>query len=57
LSKNYNIQIQEYVEMSQDLNPSTCSCENHTFNATPTEKLQQHPLVFAVNRTCCMFFL
>jgi len=39
--------------MSQDLSPSTCSplvifmywaCENHTFNAPPTEGLQQHPL-------------
>ena len=53
------------IEMSQDLNPSTCSslvifiywaCENRTFNATPTEKLQQYPLVFAMNRTHCMFF-
>jgi len=52
--------------MSQNLNPSTCSsqvffmylaCENHTFNATPTEKLQQHPLVFAMNRTYCTCFL
>ena len=31
--------------------------QNHTFNATPTEKLQQHPLVFLMNRTYCMFFL
>ena len=55
-----------HIEMAQDLNPSTCSslvifmhwaCENHTFNATPTEKLQQHPLVFAMNRTYCTFFL
>ena len=49
-SKNDNIQIQQYNKMSQDLNPITCSplvifmywaCENHTFNATPAEKLQQ----------------
>jgi len=48
------------------INPSTCSslvifmywaCENHTFNATTTEKLQQHPLIFTMNRTYCMFFL
>jgi len=66
LSKNDNIQIHQYIEMSQDLNPSTCSSlvifmywpyENHTFNATPTERLQQHPLVFAMNRTHCTFFL
>jgi len=52
--------------MSQDLNPSTCSslvifmsyaCQNHTINATPTERLRQHPLVFAMNRTYCTFFL
>jgi len=52
--------------MSQDVNPSTCSslvifmywaCENHTFNATPTEKLQQHHLAFAMNSTYCTFFL
>jgi len=66
LSKNDNMQIHQYIEMSQDLNPSTCSslvifvywaCENHTFNATPTDKLQQHPLVFAMNRIYCKFFL
>jgi len=48
--------------MSQDLNPSTYSSlvifmyspyENHTFNATPTERLQRHPLVFAMNCTHC----
>ena len=51
--------------MTQDLNPNTCSplvifmywaYEIHTFIATPTEKLQ-HPDVFAMNRTCCTFFL
>ena len=65
LSKNDNIQIHQFIEMSQDLNPNTCSClvifmysyENHTFNATPTERFQQHPLVFAMNRNCCTFFL
>jgi len=31
--------------------------ENHTVNATPTERLQQHPLVFAMNRTHYVFFL
>jgi len=29
---------------------------NHTFNATPTERLQQHPLLFATNRTDRTFF-
>jgi len=52
--------------MSQDLNPSTCSvpvifihwaCGNHTFNPTPTKKLQQHPLTFAMSHTYCTFFL
>jgi len=42
------------LKYHRDLNPTTCSslvicmyssCENHTFSATPTEKLQQHPLV------------
>jgi len=64
LSKNDNIQIHQYIEMSQYLNPSACSslvifmygaCENHTFNAMP--KLQQHPLNFAMNRTYYTFFL
>ena len=41
--------------MSQNLNPSTCSslviflywaCDKHASNETPTEKLQQHLLVF-----------
>jgi len=54
------------IEMSQGWNSSTCSslvifmywaCENHTFNATPTESLQEHPLVFVMNRTYFMFFL
>jgi len=31
--------------------------ENHTFNATPAERFQQHPLVFAMNRTYRTFFL
>jgi len=65
-SKNDNIQIHHYIEMPQDLNPSTSSslvifmywaCENYTFSATPPEKLQQHPLVFPMNRTYCTFFL
>jgi len=65
LSKNDNNQIHQYIEISQDLNQSTCStlfifmywaCENHTFNATPTERLQQHPLVFAIYRTYYTFF-
>ena len=30
---------------------------NHTFNAMSTERLQQHPLLFAINRTCRTFFL
>jgi len=33
------------------------ACENHTFNATPTDRLQQHPLFFAMNRTYWRFFL
>jgi len=53
LSKKDNIQIHQQIEMSQDLNPGTCSSlvifmywvwENHTFTVTPTERLQQHPL-------------
>jgi len=28
-----------------------------TFNATSTERLQQRPLLLAVNRTYCTFFL
>jgi len=52
--------------MSQDLNPSICSylvifmywaCENHSFKTTSTEKLRQHSLIFALNRTYCRFFL
>ena len=66
LSKNDNIQIHQCIEMSQDWNTNKCSClvifmywanEDHTFNAKPTERLQQHPLVFAMNRTYCTFFL
>ena len=30
---------------------------NHTFNATPPERLQQHPLLFTTNRTDHMFFV
>jgi len=30
---------------------------NRTFNATPTERLQQHTLLFAMNHTCRTFFL
>ena len=30
---------------------------NHTFNATPVERLQQHPLLFTTNRTDRTFFL
>jgi len=33
------------------------TCENHTFNATPTERFQQHCFLFAMNRTHCTFFL
>ena len=29
---------------------------NHTINATPTERLQQHPLLFTTNRTDRTFF-
>jgi len=29
---------------------------NHAFNATSTERLQQRPLLFAVNHTYCTFF-
>jgi len=29
---------------------------NHTFNATPMERLQQHPLLFTANRTDRTFF-
>ena len=52
--------------MSQDVNPGTFSSlgifmywpyENHTFSATPTEKLQQHSFIFAMNRTYCTFLL
>ena len=66
LSKKDSIHIHQYIEMSQTLNPRTCSSlvifiywarESQTFNATLTEKLQQHPLVFAMNGTYCTFFL
>ena len=30
---------------------------NHTFNATPPERLQQHPLLFTTNRTDRTFFV
>jgi len=30
---------------------------NHTFNATPPERLQQHPLLFTTNRIDRTFFL
>ena len=30
---------------------------NHTFNATPPERLQQHPLLFTTNRTNRTFFV
>jgi len=30
---------------------------NHTFNATPPERLQQHPLLFTTNRTNRTLFL
>jgi len=30
---------------------------NRTSNTTPTERLQQHPLLFTMNRTDCTFFL
>jgi len=30
---------------------------NHTINATPPERLQQHPLLFTTNHTDHMFFL
>ena len=33
------------------------ACENQTFNTMPTERFQQHPLVFATNITHCRFFL
>jgi len=33
----------------------TSFAPNHTFNATPTERLQQHPLLFTMNRTDRMF--
>ena len=65
-SKNDNIQIHQYIEISQDLNPSTCSSldifmhwayENCNFNSTPTEMLQQQPLLFAMNRTYRTFLL
>jgi len=29
---------------------------NHTINATPPERLQQHPLLFTMNRTDRTFF-
>ena len=32
-------------------------CDNRTFNATSTERLQQRPLLFAVSRTYRTFFL
>jgi len=61
LSKNDNIPIHQYIEMSQDLNPSACSslvifmycaCENCTFNTTPTERLQQHPDMGRLQHKC-----
>ena len=30
---------------------------NHTINATPPERLQQHPLLFTTNHTDCTFFV
>jgi len=30
---------------------------NHTINATPPERLQQHPLIFTMNRTDRTFFV
>jgi len=30
---------------------------NRTFNETPTERLQQHPLLFTMNHTNHTFFL
>jgi len=51
LNKNDNFQMNQYIEMSYGLNPSTCSslfifmyfaCEIHTFSATLTDRLQQH---------------
>jgi len=53
------------LQHSQDLNPGTCSslvifmywaCKHHTFNATPTEKLQQHPFVFAIYQILPLVF-
>ena len=29
----------------------------HTINATPLERLQQHPLLFTTNRTDCTFYM
>jgi len=62
------MQIHLYTKMWRHLNPSRptcsymvifmyCACENHTFNAMPTERLQQHPRVLAMNRTHCTYFL
>ena len=57
LSKDDNIQIHQYIAMSQDLNPSSrWSLVIFTFNATPIERLQQYPLVIAMNRTHWQFF-
>ena len=64
--QNDYIQIHRYIEISQDLNLSICSslvmfmywaCTNHTFNATPTDMLQQYHLLFAMNSTYRTFFL
>jgi len=30
---------------------------NHTFNTTPPERLQQHPLIFTMNHTDRTFFV
>jgi len=47
----------KYMFMSGHFHVAYSAYEKHTFNATPTERFQQHPLVFAMNRTYCTFFL
>jgi len=55
--KCHKVYLHAHVHLWSSSCTGQWACENHTLNATPTEKLQQHPLVFAVNCTYCKFFL